>query len=219
MVAQDLDIALAELDIGGGAGRACWRSNGSPRARAMSPAVPGRTCISPTAPAGLTTEVRKFDSWSAWAKTSDWIDPPAAGRPPVGARIAGGEVDAGAARRVVRQPILGRGEVEVGGEVEKGVVVAGAADPRLVADELVGELRLADLGQSERGADVGLAGDAAPLGVPVIVEAGRRRAPLMPSAVAAMQAVEGLLLAGGGAQMAPGPAPAGRTSCRPGRAQ
>ena len=34
-----------------------------PRALAVSPAVPGRTCISPTAPAGLTASARKFDSW------------------------------------------------------------------------------------------------------------------------------------------------------------
>ena len=110
------------------------------------------------------------------------VDPPAARRPPVGRRIAGGEFTTAAARRVVGEPQLGRGQVEVRGEMEQGSWSRRAADPRLVADELVGQIGLADLGQRDRGADV-RARDSAPFGIVKMVM--RPRAGCMPSALAA----------------------------------
>ena len=107
-------------------------------------------------------------------------------------------VGALAARAVMGEPHLGRGEVEPGGEVEQPLMVAGAADPRLMADQVAGEAVVAQFGGGDRGADIGPGGEAAPfLGVERIEMAGRAA-----DAERALreQAVEGLAIAGRGLQ-------------------
>jgi hypothetical protein len=63
----------------------------------------------------------------------------------------------------VREPDLGSRKVEVGREVKQGVVIARIADPRLMLDQLVGKVALANLVERDRCLDVRLVGDALPL--------------------------------------------------------
>ena len=91
------------------------------------------------------------------------VDPPAPGRPPGGRRVAVVRREAAAARAVVRQVHLGGGEVESRGEVDQRLVLARVPDPGLVADEVGGALRLADLGERDRGADVAPLAERSPV--------------------------------------------------------
>ena len=110
----------------------------------MSPAVPGRTCIRPTAPAGLTASARKSISWMMWAKASagSTRQPLSGVQSRVG--IAVGGVDPRARLAVVGQPELRAGKVEPLGDLDQRVMLRRAADLRLVAEHLLGQAALAD---------------------------------------------------------------------------
>src|SRR3954464_14481688 len=97
--------------------------NGSPRLRAVSPALPGPTRGKPAGRGGgVPCRAGRDLEQAGGAGGADHggaearflervgedqgaIDPPPPARRPIGPWIAGGEVDAGAARRAVGEPI------------------------------------------------------------------------------------------------------------------